>query len=253
MSRWFSTVGGRLKRFLRSLSILVEAESSALTRDTPTLRVKDVQAAIMDAIFSSAVITKFSKTLVFGNFMLVDVSPEAMAALRPVQKIAVAEMEEHIVARVREEGWRLSSNEFRIRLVISTKLQGLKVKVAASDLDATNFRPKQPQSPARMSVKLKDIRTGKIWTLPINQESRVGRLGTGLDIEIDNPSVSRLHASLRSSLSTDGSVWGLTVSDRGSSYGTTVAGQSVPPSGSLTARRGQIIAFADTRVQVIIT
>lgn len=214
-----------------------------------------VQKAIEVAIANGGVKLMYSKSLVFGNLMIIHLSSEANDVLRPVEKTALNEIEKHLPDKLRRQGWELSQDRLRIQLVPDPSLSGLKMRVVASDADITRMRDtvRQPvPSATAPTVRMHQKNSRNEWTLPQGREALVGRAGTGIEIGLRDDSVSRVHASLVIQNGTDGKPQGVLVKDIESSYGTYVSGTKVPPHGTLLARHGDTIRFGgmDARITI---
>ena len=214
-----------------------------------------IQKAIESAIGKTGVKTIYSKSLVFGSLMLVHLSREATDVLRPVERTALAEIEQHLPEKLRRQGWNLRESQLKIRVVQDPALTGLSVRVIASDPDVTRHGQIKANGASQgggQPVRLYQRNSKNSWTISPGREALVGKANTGIEIGIDDPSVSRVHASLQVQAGSDGRTQGVLVKDLDSSYGTQVAGKDVPKGGSCLARHGDSIRFAAVETRVVI-
>lgn len=236
-------------------------DSTAMDGGRSPLTPAKVQKAIETGIADTGVKTNYSKSLVFGNLMLVHVSREAAEVLRPVERTALDEIEQHLPDKLRRQGWTLE-NRLRIQVIPDPNLSGLSVRVTASDADVTRqahgIRHEQarakatPHQTAGPTVRLFQKKTKRSWVIAPDREVLLGRASTGIEIGIDDAAVSRVHASLKVERGADGQVEGLLIKDLESSFGTQVAGKSVPKGGTDLARNGDTVRFAGVETRVVI-
>lgn len=218
------------------------------------MEVWQIQEAIAKAVANTRVKTLTGQTLIYGNTMIVSLSPEAYEVVRPVERPVVNELQEHLPKRLQEVGLILNGAPLRIALVVDPGLQGREVKVGASERDVTpdehgraSREPDPdvtPDDASQVSVVLVGPKPRE-WQVRGDRRLLIGRRpkqpGTvHTDVEIDNPTLSRLHAGLQAVRLPDGDK-GLEVTDLESQNGTFVDGRRVDSNRPVHVRHGQVI------------
>lgn len=222
----------------------------AFALDERGLNVGRIQEEIEHAIAASGFRLKSRKVIVIGRQVIVHISPEAMEVLRPLRRFVVADVEEHLPARLRKEGWELSGDDLNIDLTVDPTLAGYAMRAVASDIESTADLPES--NPAGRADRNRRVsRTSRsafltllnddstTWEIPAGRTLKAGRADSGTEIALASPYVSALHAELEAVQG------GVMVTDR-SKHGTTINGRRLRPDAPTKALHGDVIQFGSS-------
>lgn len=233
-----------------------------LEEEAGRLDVRSVQAVVERAIAGSGFRTLHGQYYTFPNTMVVRLSPEAYRVIQPGERYVIDEIQTLLPKRLAEAGsWGKDSERFRVTFCPDPSLEGLAVQVEAADRDVTAGEPAYASdstlvwgddddvTPSEATVVLsQEGRQGAEWPVPLDHKVTIGclpkdRSSVKADIQVDNPVVSRLHASITVRRSVSGELL-IEVCDLGSTNGTSVNGHKLIARVPTPVKVGQSIRLA---------
>ncbi|MDR2378498.1 MAG: FHA domain-containing protein [Bifidobacteriaceae bacterium] len=215
------------------------------------LTVRQVQAAMESEIVRAGV--KTLRGVVYANTVLVYLSPDALDALRPVERQVIVEIERNLPVTLAAAGAEIQGS-LRVSVAMDRSLKGLRMRAVAADQDETPRSPSNPVGPGRWpgpsaaKVGLKpDGADSGFWPVTeecdciVSRRPRDGAQNQG-DLQFDDQYVSIPHARFSAERAADGLVR-LVMTDLNSRNGTTVDGVGVVRWRPVPLRDGQRIRF----------
>lgn len=225
----------------------------------PSVAVVGFQRAVIAAILSSGVITLRTRSLVFGNTLVVRISDEAESTIRPVRKLVIAEILDDVFERAAKEGFRMSERPV-LELVVDKSLDGLDVRVDMAFDEDTPMSVVDHSTPAGQGVRpsvqpvlLYRLRSGaEPFEVPADGSRAIIGRSASSTWQIDSPLVSGHHLDVNVERDVDGNS-ALAVVDRKSTNGTAIDDRPVEKGRRYTVEHGSVLALGpDVELRVLI-